>query len=60
MNKELKPCPFCGGKAELHACTEFAYVKCADCECRSKIIYPNAEFCAKDLAVEIWNWRVEK
>lgn len=29
MNEELKPCPFCGGKAETHSCGTFENEKLA-------------------------------
>lgn len=32
MNEQLKPCPFCGGKAELRCFMNFFWVKCIKCE----------------------------
>lgn len=32
MSNELKPCPFCGGKAELRCFMNFYWVKCIKCE----------------------------
>lgn len=66
---ELKPCPFCGGQAELNfASTSFTYtdvfgkamesgffytVKCRDCVCGCKI----GIYEEPQMAVEAWNRR---
>ena len=59
-NAELKPCPFCGGQAELQAEkieSEFTIetyyrVSCAECLCSmGEYVYANH-------AVEAWNRRV--
>ena len=70
MNKdtELKPCPFCGGEAELDFAhrtfryvandgtrkyTEYYYtVRCAECDCRIGMCEVPA------MAIEAWNRRV--
>lgn len=64
MNNELKPCPFCGGLAEVHDCAEIDGkaqlifsgkfgVHCKQCHVAT-IPYPDeAE------AVAVWNSRVE-
>ena len=31
IKKDMKPCPFCGGKAEIYSDEEWFYVRCADC-----------------------------
>ena len=62
MNKEteLKPCPFCGGKARLityDTCTCVYYVKCDSASCGIKPvtwIYTTGEE-----AVEAWNKMVD-
>lgn len=67
MSKELKPCPFCGGKAKLifrfgiDICCE-----CTECEARTKMFFvrdtaPDVmdEFeDAKAKATKMWNRRV--
>lgn len=69
INKEdnqLKPCPFCGGKAKLAKQTvsmwflqfDSYYVVCNTCGARSRISVEVAE--EKDKAIEAWNMRVEK
>lgn len=70
MNKvELKPCPLCGGKAELqHQPLEFmfsrqdyySYVKCESCGAQSGNVCISAQYCADDKAAEAWNMRIKK
>lgn len=62
---ELKPCPFCGGKAEIHNCMELENetvaliyngkvgVHCTECHCAT--IPYNSE----DEAAEVWNRRAD-
>lgn len=59
----LKPCPFCGGKARL-LCTDkgndggyFAFVKCV-CGCCSGVYHGFAPQNLKRRAVRAWNRRV--
>ena len=33
MKKKLKPCPFCGKKAEIRYSRPFTYVFCSNTEC---------------------------
>lgn len=60
---ELKPCPFCGGKAELKKETVWTrtevYVKCTECWAMTKSVMADAEYCANDKAAEMWNRRAE-
>ncbi len=55
MNKELKPCPFCGKNAEIGIAFNALYiVECQNCFCRANIGgYDNIE-----KAIEAWNRRV--
>ena len=61
---ELKPCPFCGGKAILykHACTksEYAAFVCCD-ECREMIReqYGGSYEAAAMKAAKSWNRRTD-
>ena len=53
---ELKPCPFCGGKAEILVFEgERVYIECKRHCCEQAIIYPN-----KELAIEAWNRRADE
>lgn len=55
---KLKPCPFCGGPAEVTQCGREWYVECAqkrpvECYCK-----PWTGYCDTKLdAIEIWNRR---
>lgn len=66
--EELKPCPFCGGKAEYY-CEEHdwsdwgyistakyydAYVECEKCGARTEL------FDTKQEAIDAWNKRIDK
>lgn len=53
MNKELKPCPFCGGEAELvELGIKVWSPRCTQCECKLNQVYRS-----KQKAVEAWNIR---
>ena len=47
---ELKPCPFCGGKAVLYG-KVFYYIVCKSCLAETKGNY------SKQTAIETWNRR---
>lgn len=53
---EIKPCPFCGGEAEILSpqSSRFSHVRCSDCNNRG------AKFVNEDLAIKHWNLRNEK
>ena len=50
---DLKPCPFCGGKANLREYQIDFRVMCSECGCRAKLCSTEKE------AVEAWNRREE-
>lgn len=53
---ELKPCPFCGGKARFLNWKSAWAVECCNDYC---CVLPETEICdTKEAAVEIWNRRV--
>lgn len=58
---ELKPCPFCGGKAffdklyDAYGVEEYC-IACTDCDCVFTVAYKNPD--KSDLA-EAWNRRVQ-
>jgi Lar family restriction alleviation protein len=53
MNDELKPCPFCGGEAEIHAFTFDGpyYVNCLGCAMQTPNTHTRAEL------ISAWNTR---
>ena len=59
---ELKPCPFCGGKALLshdHAGIGASYVRCEKCGLESIRFLRSFEYASDDRAVEFWNRRAD-
>lgn len=50
--EELKPCPFCGGKARAHDTIQWSLVSCDECSAEIRGY-------TKDEAIEAWNRRVE-
>ena len=54
MSDELKPCPFCGGKAELIYIEHYreCFVKCLKCKVEQGHVYSS-----KKTAVTAWNRR---
>ena len=65
---ELKPCPFCGGKAKLKEDTQCGghgmfikeyFVKCMQCggKSRTSAVYGIPEDVAKATAIDAWNTR---
>lgn len=69
---KLKPCPFCGGEAELKLngnlgfTTEdptlaySVYVYCRNCEARTKNIYRAVNYNALEVAASQWNLRMSR
>lgn len=59
VEKKLKPCPFCGGRAELNKFRHTWYVGCASdiliCPCKP---WTGAQWDAEK-AIEIWNRRTD-
>ena len=54
MNFELKPCPFCGGKAIIDGCDDTLWIVICK-KCNASIGYKYT----KEEAIEEWNWRIE-
>ena len=60
---ELKPCPFCGGEAEIfedyEIITKYVTVRCSKCFAKIQNVTASIYFCAEDKAIEMWNTRAE-
>lgn len=59
---ELKPCPFCGGKAKLDhgriGITETSYVRCEKCWSKGQSITESVRYSSDAEAIKAWNRRV--
>ena len=55
--EQLKPCPFCGGKARLYTRLGLWWVSCATLreKCRNECHTPPCDL--PDMAVKFWNKR---
>ena len=60
MSEELKPCPFCGGKAKFGAnkscCGKTVRIDCTNPECGACV----TTFSSKVYAAKAWNRRVQQ
>jgi Lar family restriction alleviation protein len=60
---ELKPCPFCGGEAELSLGKtgdgkDWHYLECSECEAMGpRVQYAEHNIAIKDALAEAWNRR---
>lgn len=58
---ELKPCPFCGEKAELASGRfdgkETSYVRCKRCGSIGEFFIVNPNYASAERAIEAWNRR---
>ena len=58
MKIDLKPCPFCGKKAELDILVGTVYIiGCKTSGCFGNIIHAVQWFTTKEFAAETWNRR---
>ena len=56
MIEELKPCPFCGGDAEITKWHEGYFVECKKQRCGGTI----GAYKTEEEAIEAWNTRAER
>ena len=61
-NIELKPCPFCGEKAELSSGRfdgkATSYVICTRCGSSGEFFFVSPKYASAEKAIEAWNRRV--
>lgn len=63
---ELKPCPFCGGGAEVKKSTlfgnikEYARIVCKSCLASTKNFNMSLDYSAVEEATKAWNRRAER
>lgn len=62
--RELKPCPFCGGEAEIGHSNLFSgkmasYCECNNCGATGEYFDVSSKYSSDDKAIEAWNRRVE-
>ena len=64
---ELKPCPFCGGKAEIrtggndgfHA-PKLVFAQCTKCGAKTANVPISADYAANKEAADVWNQRIRE
>lgn len=61
--EKLKPCPFCGGEAEVKKKefgdnTGYAFITCKSCEASTKRFTKSLDYSAVYEAIKSWNRRV--
>lgn len=60
-NRGLRPCPFCGGEAEIKYIVPLATtVSCTKCRATSAAIPASLQYCADDEVAKSWNRRTNK
>lgn len=60
IDLNLKPCPFCGGKAYVHDNCMASHVKCDNCGARTKPVpHEKSELYTDELAMNLWNNRID-
>ena len=60
MPNELKPCPFCGGEAEIFDRLDSQiYIFCKSCKVHTTLYTASVDCCVKDKAIEDWNRRTD-
>lgn len=57
MSAELKPCPFCGGKAQQESYIVEACVFCTSCDARVRAYHEAKEDTGTAKSAEVWNTR---
>lgn len=60
---KLKPCPFCGGEAEVakekYEQKWIAYVRCKNCNVQTERLWESIYYCAISESETRWNNRID-
>ena len=59
----LRPCPFCGGEAEIKLYSGsklMSHIRCQNCGSRTKDVIISLEYCSVTVAASLWNRRTEE
>ena len=60
---ELKPCPFCGGNAELSLGRfdgkDTSYVMCVKCGAQGEFFFVSPKYASAERAIRAWNRRAK-
>ena len=58
---ELKPCPFCGGRAEIsqgrYDGKDTSYVMCKECMAQGEFFIVSTKYASDEKAIKAWNRR---
>ena len=60
--EELRPCPFCGGAAEISygrfGGKDTSYVMCRKCAAQGEFFVVSPKYASNERAIEAWNRRM--
>ena len=57
-NRDLRACPFCGGKGKVSKALFTATIVCDKCGARTRVVEVSVEISALEEAKRLWNRRI--